>query len=293
MRGIVSLAAALAIPLAAQNGAPFPGRDAIVFITFVVIFVTLVGQGLTLIPLAARAARPRRRRRRAREIEVRVAALEARAACSSELRERGRRRGAEARRRTAARRVRRPHRAPPRPRGGTGRGEDPASAFDHDAQAKRCARNAGRSSISATVATSPTRSSAASSTTSISRSRDCTRALREICARRPPRADVLREKGVGRRRRLREERVDAAEECVVGVAAFDDERRPLFHFDPGTASGAAAGDVQQHDVVAPQIAGARGTDQRRERDARRRFGVDPLVCPNTASASSSSSLVTA
>jgi CPA1 family monovalent cation:H+ antiporter len=51
MRGIVSLAAALALPLALEGGAPFPGRDLIVFLTFVVIAVTLVVQGLTLGPL--------------------------------------------------------------------------------------------------------------------------------------------------------------------------------------------------------------------------------------------------
>lgn len=48
MRGIVSLAAALALPLLLPNGQPFPQRDLIVFITFVVIVVTLVGQGLSL-----------------------------------------------------------------------------------------------------------------------------------------------------------------------------------------------------------------------------------------------------
>jgi Na+/H+ antiporter len=54
MRGIVSLAAALALPVTIQSGAPFPHRDLIVFLTFVVIFVTLVGQGLTLAPLILR-----------------------------------------------------------------------------------------------------------------------------------------------------------------------------------------------------------------------------------------------
>jgi Na+/H+ antiporter len=76
MRGIISLAAALAIPYTAANGAPFPGRDAIVFVTFVVIFVTLVGQGLTLLPLLRWlkvAAEPGGGQR---EIAVRVAALE-------------------------------------------------------------------------------------------------------------------------------------------------------------------------------------------------------------------------
>jgi Na+/H+ antiporter len=48
MRGAVSLAAALALPLRTDEGAPFPGRDLILFLTFCVILVTLVGQGLTL-----------------------------------------------------------------------------------------------------------------------------------------------------------------------------------------------------------------------------------------------------
>jgi CPA1 family monovalent cation:H+ antiporter len=78
MRGIVSLAAALALPLTAQRGAAFPARDAIVFVTFVVIFVTLVGQGLTLIPLVKRLGLSRDGDAGdEREVEVRVAALEA------------------------------------------------------------------------------------------------------------------------------------------------------------------------------------------------------------------------
>jgi CPA1 family monovalent cation:H+ antiporter len=48
MRGAVSLAAALALPLATDAGAPFPERDLLIFITFGVIFSTLVFQGLTL-----------------------------------------------------------------------------------------------------------------------------------------------------------------------------------------------------------------------------------------------------
>ena len=48
IRGVVSLAAALAIPLATAAGAPFPYRDLILFITFGVILITLVGQGLLL-----------------------------------------------------------------------------------------------------------------------------------------------------------------------------------------------------------------------------------------------------
>ena len=45
MRGVVSLAAALALP------SDLPGRDLINFLTFAVILATLVGQGLTLAPL--------------------------------------------------------------------------------------------------------------------------------------------------------------------------------------------------------------------------------------------------
>ena len=48
MRGAVSLAAALALPLETEAGAPLPGRELIQFITFALILVTVVGQGLTL-----------------------------------------------------------------------------------------------------------------------------------------------------------------------------------------------------------------------------------------------------
>jgi monovalent cation/hydrogen antiporter len=48
MRGAVSLAAALALPLQTDTGAPFPGRDLIIFLAFVVVLGTLVFQGLTL-----------------------------------------------------------------------------------------------------------------------------------------------------------------------------------------------------------------------------------------------------
>ena len=48
LRGGVSLAAALAVPLTIANGAPFPHRDLILFLTFAVILATLVGQGLSL-----------------------------------------------------------------------------------------------------------------------------------------------------------------------------------------------------------------------------------------------------
>lgn len=54
IRGIVSLAAALAIPLVTESGEPFPHRDLILILTFAVILVTLVGQGL-LLPAVIRA----------------------------------------------------------------------------------------------------------------------------------------------------------------------------------------------------------------------------------------------
>jgi CPA1 family monovalent cation:H+ antiporter len=51
MRGVVSLAAALALPVATAKSEAFPFRELIVFLTFAVILGTLVGQGLTLAPL--------------------------------------------------------------------------------------------------------------------------------------------------------------------------------------------------------------------------------------------------
>jgi CPA1 family monovalent cation:H+ antiporter len=48
MRGAVSLAAALALPLETSTGQPFPQRNLIIFVTFGVIFATLVLQGLSL-----------------------------------------------------------------------------------------------------------------------------------------------------------------------------------------------------------------------------------------------------
>ena len=54
MRGAVSLAAALALPLETDAGAPLPDRDLVLFITFALILVTVVGQGLTLPALIRR-----------------------------------------------------------------------------------------------------------------------------------------------------------------------------------------------------------------------------------------------
>ena len=60
MRGVVSLAAALSIPLMLSSGIPFPFRNLILFITFIVILVTLVFQGLTL-PWLIRKIKPEER----------------------------------------------------------------------------------------------------------------------------------------------------------------------------------------------------------------------------------------
>jgi len=51
MRGAISLAAALAVPTVVADGSPFPDRELVLFLTFAVILLTLVLQGLTLKPL--------------------------------------------------------------------------------------------------------------------------------------------------------------------------------------------------------------------------------------------------
>ena len=78
VRGVVSLAAALAIPYALVNGAPFPHRDLILFVTFGVIIVTLVGQGLML-PVIVRwlGLTHRGRQERKSEIKDEIAARQA------------------------------------------------------------------------------------------------------------------------------------------------------------------------------------------------------------------------
>ncbi|MBB6270755.1 CPA1 family monovalent cation:H+ antiporter [Pedobacter cryoconitis] len=48
MRGIVSLAIAIGLPMTLGDGSPFPQRNAIIFIAIVVVLFTLIGQGLTL-----------------------------------------------------------------------------------------------------------------------------------------------------------------------------------------------------------------------------------------------------
>jgi monovalent cation/hydrogen antiporter len=91
MRGAVSLAAALAIPLTTQDGTAFPGRDLILFLTFCVILLTLVPQGLTLpfiihrLGLSGEEGDEKRE-----EIEARLRAAEAALAKIDELEDEGR-----------------------------------------------------------------------------------------------------------------------------------------------------------------------------------------------------------
>ena len=73
----MSLAAALALPLTDAHGGVFPERSAIIFITFCVIVVTLVGQGLSLIPLLHWLKLMSGEDTAAYETKVRIKALEA------------------------------------------------------------------------------------------------------------------------------------------------------------------------------------------------------------------------
>src|SRR3954452_991890 len=77
LRGGVALAAALALPLVAEGGGPFPDRDRIVFLAFAVVLVTLLVQGLSLPALIKRLGIAGDDGARQHEDEVRVRAAEA------------------------------------------------------------------------------------------------------------------------------------------------------------------------------------------------------------------------
>jgi monovalent cation/hydrogen antiporter len=82
IRGVVSLAAALSLPVLLDNGAGFPARNFILFLTFAVILVTLVGQGLAFPGVVtwlglAHAGRRERSRDRVEEFKARRAAIKA------------------------------------------------------------------------------------------------------------------------------------------------------------------------------------------------------------------------
>jgi monovalent cation/hydrogen antiporter len=87
MRGSVSLAAALALPLQTDAGAAFPARDLIILLAYVVILVTLVGQGLTLAPLIERLEVTDDGSEEREEVMARVRLAEAALARVEELRE--------------------------------------------------------------------------------------------------------------------------------------------------------------------------------------------------------------
>jgi monovalent cation/hydrogen antiporter len=86
IRGVDSLAVALAIPYTVLSGAPFPHRDLILFITFGVIIVTLVVQGATL-PFVLRWLGLHRLGRAERRTELR-SELKARGAALKEVEKR-------------------------------------------------------------------------------------------------------------------------------------------------------------------------------------------------------------
>ena len=80
IRGVVSLAAALSLPLITDDGAVFPARDLILFLAYAVILVTLVGQGLALPAVMralglANAGRHEQRTERVAELKARHAAI--------------------------------------------------------------------------------------------------------------------------------------------------------------------------------------------------------------------------
>ena len=85
MRGAVSLAAALALPLRTDSGEAFPARDLIIFLAFAVILVTLVGQGLTLAPLIKRLGIHDDGEAEREEVAARVRLAEAAIARTEEL----------------------------------------------------------------------------------------------------------------------------------------------------------------------------------------------------------------
>jgi monovalent cation/hydrogen antiporter len=85
MRGAVSLAAALALPLTTDSGASFPERDLIIFLSFAVILFTLVVQGLTLPALIRRLGIEEDDAEEREEFAARIAAAEAALARLEEL----------------------------------------------------------------------------------------------------------------------------------------------------------------------------------------------------------------
>jgi len=88
MRGVVSLAAALALPSLLMDGSPFPQRNLIVFLAFFIICVTLILQGVTLPPLIRGLRLAAAQGPSCEELEARRIAIEAAIAYLQEARER-------------------------------------------------------------------------------------------------------------------------------------------------------------------------------------------------------------
>ena len=77
-RGVISLATIFALPLSLNSGEPFPYRDLLIFCTYIVVLVTLVGQGLAFGPLLRRIGlQEDPRAARQERAEARLAAAEA------------------------------------------------------------------------------------------------------------------------------------------------------------------------------------------------------------------------
>jgi CPA1 family monovalent cation:H+ antiporter len=87
-RGVISLAAIFTLPLVTSSGAPFPDRDLLLFCTFVVVLITLVGQGLTFAPIVRSLGLHANENDQARlRNEARSASVEAALTALAELRD--------------------------------------------------------------------------------------------------------------------------------------------------------------------------------------------------------------
>lgn len=87
MRGVIALAAAISLPQLLDDGSPFPQRDTMIFLTFCVIFVTLVLQGLALPPLIRKLGLAGAAGRNPEEAKARRAVTDAAVAYLEELRD--------------------------------------------------------------------------------------------------------------------------------------------------------------------------------------------------------------
>ncbi len=87
MRGVIALAAAISLPRLLADGRPFPQRDTMIFLTFCVIFVTLVLQGLALPPLIRKLGLAGTAGKNPEEAKARRAVSEAAVAYLEQLRD--------------------------------------------------------------------------------------------------------------------------------------------------------------------------------------------------------------